>query len=97
MVFFFFYLDKKGDDWVITERTVTTHGLQRLQKTRGWGCPRRVREQVSFLRGYSLGVSGPTDIQALSPPLYMTVLSASESAHFWWMRGLLGERVEVKI
>lgn len=35
--FFFLTLDKKGDDWVITERTVTTHGLQRLQKTRGGG------------------------------------------------------------
>lgn len=94
--FFFFHLDKKGDDWMIREDC----DIPRLATTPedgGWGCPRRVREQVSFLRGYSVGVSGPTDIQALSPPLYMTALWASESAHFWWMRGPLGERVEVKI
>lgn len=81
-VLFYFYLDKKGDNWVITEKTVTIHSLQRLQKTGGvGGCSRRVREQVSFLQGCSARVSGPTDVQGLSPPLYTTALSASESAH----------------
>ena len=34
-MFYFFYLDKKGDDWAITEKTVKIHSLQRLQKTGG--------------------------------------------------------------
>ena len=82
-MFYFFYLDKKGDDWAITEKTVKIHSLQRLQKTGGggWCCSRRVREQVSFLQGRSARVSGPTHAQGLSPPLYTTALSASESAH----------------
>ena len=33
--FFFFYLEKKGDDWVITEKTVKIQGLQWPQKTGG--------------------------------------------------------------
>ena len=36
-MFYFFYLDKKGDDWAITEKTVKIHSLQRLQKTGGGG------------------------------------------------------------
>ena len=33
--FVFFYLEKKGDDWVITEKTVKIQGLQWPQKTGG--------------------------------------------------------------
>lgn len=74
-LWFFFHLDKKGDDWVITERTVTTHGLQRLQKTRGWGVSGGESESRSvscedIVWGFLDQLTG-----ALSPPLYMTVLS----------------------
>lgn len=84
MIMVFFFLGQ-GDDWVITEDC--SHGLQRLQKTRGWGCRGESESRSVSFEDIVWGFLDQLTWPCLTlGPVTDPVLSASESAHFWWMK-----------